>query len=309
MANKLSFSFINPLQLVDINPVNIPQYISRFMDDYLLTVRLNQWQAKSFLQVWQNNDVVTLQAQNNMGALQVDIIDCKQSVFLSFLMDQKQQNLYEPTTFIYESNSSLGPLPESVYFLRVTAGGGLKTMISEPICVKELHENSLLIEYVNRSFYQGIIFETGITPSIRVQGLLTLKDTQAKDTIYEDQVLDMVMVQSKPFEVYELLLFQIPDWMRKKINRIIGCSDLRIDGKFFTKNEGAKWEKENITDNGLLADYKIELRELINRDSKLILTDENENQELNIILNVDSKGFADTSLDASSTILTVIDVE
>lgn len=309
MGNILEFSFINPLQLVEMNPTVIPQYVSRFMDDFLLSERLTQWQTKNYFQPWQIDDVIAIQAQNNMGQLQVDIIDCKLHSYISFLMDQKQQNQYDPTTFIYESSSALTPLAENIYFLRVIAGGGLKMLISEPLCIKSLHNNSLLIEYVNRSFYQGMIFETGILPSIRLQGLVTLKDTPAKDTLYEDQVLDMVMVQSKPYEVYQLQLFQIPDWMQKKINRILGCSDLGIDGHFFTKNEGAKWEKDNITDNNLLADYKIELREAINRPTKLFSTDQNENEENNIILNVDSKGFSDTSLDASSTILTVIDVE
>lgn len=309
MANKLEFSFISPLQLVEMNPTVIPQYMSRFMDDFLLGERLTQWQVKNYFQPWQTNDVIALQAENNMGQLQVDIIDCKLHSYLSFLMNQKQQNQFDPTTFIYESASALTPLAENIYFFRIIAGGGLKTLISEPLCVKAAHSNSLLVEYVNSTFYQGMIFETGILPSIRLNGLLTLKDTQAKDTLYEDQVLDMVMVQSKPYEVYQLELFQIPDWMQKKINRIMGCNGLRIDGHYFAKNDGAKWEKDNITDNNLLADYKIELREQINRSSKIFSTDQNENEENNIILNVDSKGFSDTSLDASSSIFSVIDVE
>jgi hypothetical protein len=309
MANRLYIPYLNPLNFVEVDPVEIPQYLTKHMDDYFLRERLNPWQSGSYSQPWQINDTISLQFQNNIGQLQVDVINCEQEVQLSFLMQQKQQNKYEPDYFIYESNTALTPLDPGKYFFLITVGGGLKILISELSEVSEIIENSVLLEYSNRSYYGNMIFETGITPSIRIRGLLRLKESAAKDTIYEDQILDAVIIQSKPYRVWEFIVFAIPDWMIDKLTWILGCSNFRIDGKYFTKNEGAKWEETDNIGAGTLKGYKIELRESINRNSKIFTTAENENEELTIVLNTDSKGFADTSEDASSNVVQFIDVE
>lgn len=314
---RIYISHINPLQLLQVDPTEIPQYVSKHMDDYWQSERLTQYQqgAPQYYQPRQFNDVVTLQLQNNAGQLQVDILDCNATVIQSFNMDQKQQNTYLPDYFIYESSTALTLLSEGRYFFVIRAGSPVSTtFISEPLYVKEVQENTLLIEYKHRKYYQNVVFETGIEMSLRVHGILRLKDTPAKNTLYEDQVLDMVMVQSKPFRLWELIVFSseggIPDWLQDKINRILGCSDLRIDGKYYSLNgDNAKWEDTDILFNGALKARSIELREMINRDSKVFDTVVNTNEQLVVNLNVDSKGFADTSEDASSSVIQILDIE
>ncbi len=312
--SRIYIPHINPLQIVEVDPIEIPQYNFKHMDDHWWIDRLSQWQnPDQYKAPWQSNDVVSLQFQNNMGQLQVQIVNCQNQAAATFLMDQKQQNKYLPDYFIYESNSALTGL-SGTYFFIIRAGSSpvKKTFISEPINIQATQPDTILFEYVNRAFYQNLVFETGISPSLRVHGFLRLKDMPAKDTLYEDQVLDMVMVQSKPYRVWELYIGapqQIPDYLIDKITRVLGCSDARIDGKFFTKNEGFKWEEaDNLWNNALKA-YKCELRESINRDSKIYDTEVDTNEELTLLVNSDSKGFADTSEDASSTIVTFVDVE
>lgn len=312
--SDIIISHINPLNFVDVDPTEIPQYMSKAMDAYLFQERLNDWQGgASFVQPWRKDDTISLQFQNNAGQIQIDIIDCSQRVYLTFLMIQKQQNFYAPTYFIYESNSTMGVLADGIYFYKATIGSNPdKILISEPLDVRNDHTNTKLIEYSNPTFYENIIFETGITMSIRIPAILRKKPTAFKDTIYEDQVLDAVMVKSRPYRLWELLIgapIQIPDWFEDKIGRILGCQTLKIDGTLFTKSIEAKMEEADNAWNGALKGFKIELRERLNRDSKIFSTTQNTNEELTLVLNVSSKGFADTSTDASSNILQVFDVE
>lgn len=314
---RLYISHINPLALYEVDPSEVPQYISKHMDDYTWNERLNQWQqgVPQYYQPWQMNDVIGQQIQNNAGQLEVEIMDCNATVIQSFNMDQKQQNTYDPLYFIYECEAALNLLTEGRYFFVIRIGSPVsKSLISEPLYIKERQENTLLIEYSHRQYYQNLIFETGLELSIRVHGILRLKDTPAKDTLYEDQVLDMVMVQSKPYRLWELVIFGneggVPDWMQDKISQILGCSNLRIDGKYFSKNgENAKWEDTQVYFNQALKARSIELREAINRNSKVIDTVANTNEQLVVNLNVDSKGFADTSEDASSSVIQISDIE
>jgi hypothetical protein len=306
--------YLLPTTWVDVDPAQITQYISKHMDDYLLMERRTRWQHGFYLQPWISQDVVVNQFINNAGAVTIKIIDCHETLQFATAMQQKQQNQYEPEYFIYESSQALNALSPGVYYHVAEIGAGPnKRIISEPFEVSETIENTLLLQYKHRKYRGGVVFETGVEFSLRVHGLLTLLTPGSKDTLYEDQVLDMTMVDSKPYRLWELLVFGpdggLPDWMIDKLNWILGCSDLRIDGKYFTKQEGAKIEEGDVIQNGLLKSYRIELREQINRNSKVFSSNENTNEELNMMLNVSSKGFFDTNEAGSSNIVTIINVE
>lgn len=307
-------SFLLPITWYDVEPTEVTQYISRHMDDYLLAERNTRWQNGGYRQPWLTSDVIVNQFINNQGAVNIKVIDCKQNLLFATPMQQKQQNQYEPEYFIYESSQALNALPDGIYYLLAEIGSGPnQRLISEPIEVSGRSENTLLLQYKHRKYRGGVVFETGIEFSLRVHGFLKLQPPASKDTLYEDQVLDMVMVQSKPYRIWELVFFGpeggLPDWMIDKLNWVLGCSDLRIDGKYYTKQEGAKIEEGETLQNGLLKSYRIEMREAINRNSKVFSGTENTNEELNILLNVSSKGFFDTHEQQSSSIITIIDVE
>jgi hypothetical protein len=307
-------SYLLPITWYDVNPDEIQQYISKHMDDYLLAERKNRWQNGGYRQPWIRKDVIVNQFINNAGAVNIKVIDCKENLFFTTPMQQKQQNQYEPEYFIYESSQALNVLPEGIYYLLAEIGTGPnKRLISEPIEVSENLENTLLLQYKHRKYKGGVVFETGVEFSLRVHGFIRLQPPASKDTLYEDQVLDMTLVDSKPYRIWELVLFGpdggLPDWMIDKLNWVFGCSDLRIDGKHYTKQEGAKIEEGDNIQNGLLRSYRIELREQINRNSKVFSATEDTNEELNVMLNVSSKGFFDTNEQGSSNIITVENVE
>lgn len=310
---RVIIPYLNPINFVEVSPKVIPQYVSKFIDDYRWATRLDPQQkgVYPFYQLWQNNDVITLQFQNNAGQITLYLVDCSGKTVDSFPFISKQFNKYDPTYFIYEVNVALTPYPAGRYILYAEIGTPVNTaLMSEPIYIKPRHEGSLLYQYKNKQYRGNMIFETGIEPSIRGKSRLKKRAPVSKDTVYEDQVLDMTMVKSKPYRVFDLTLEQIPDWMEEIYNWIFGCSSVKIDGRYFTKNgDDAKFEKGVSAYYGALNDYSIEMRDSMTRNSKIIDTVENTNEELTIQLNVDSKGFADTSENASSSVVTFFDVE
>lgn len=310
---QIQIPFLNPLNFVEVDRAELPQYQSRAMDDYWQSERLSSWEQLPdgpYYQPFVPQDNIALQFQNNTGQLIGTVVSCDQKIQQDFILQQLQQNVYQPDFFIYQMAAALNVLPSNrKYFMIIQLGGTGRFLLSEGFDLRDTQPDTLLLEYTHRQYYGNMIFETGIAPSIRIKGSLKLKPPPSKDTVYEDQVLDMVMVQSKPYRLWELMIINVPDWMIDKLNWVLGCSNLRINGKYYTKNDGAKLEIQDVQGNGTRATYKIEMREQIMRNSKLVDTVLNTDEALTLILNSNSKGFADTSTDGSQDIVQFYDVE
>lgn len=307
---RLDIPYILPLHFVEINPQQLVQYLSRHPDDWLLQNRLNIWQYGTYANKWTQDDSIPLQVTCNTGQPQLQVINCQGQVFITELMSQKQQNRYDPTTYIYESATALDILDDGFYWFKMTSGS--ITMISEPIRVQRIITESLLLEFKHRKFYGGVVWETGFSSNIRIPGILRRKPPAAKDVVYEDQILDMTMIKSTPYRLIDLIVGagdMCPDYFIDTLNRILGCSSLQMDGRYYTKNEGFKWEQTDEQYNGVLYSYRGELREMINRTGKIIEPGTDTNQRVTIIGAIDLKGFADTSLSASSNLAEFTDVE
>lgn len=309
---SLYIPYCLPLKFIEISPSQVVQYVSKHMDDWMLQNRLNEWQKGFYANPWLKDDSITLQLILNTGQPTIRVIDCTGATVIGpQLMIQRQQNQFDPTTFIYESATSLNALQDGqLYWFKITSG--ILTLISEPIQAFSTLTNSLLIQYKHRKFYGGIIWETGIEMNLRIPGMIQLKPPVSKDTLYEDQVLDMTMIKSVPYRLWELLVGApclIPDYLIDQLNRIFGCSSVRIDGRYYTKNDGFKWEEAENQQNNLFKGYRGELREMINRNYKIIDSGVNTNETVTILTVVDPKGFADTSEAASSDLVQFLDVE
>lgn len=128
--------------------------------------------------------------------------------------------------------------------------------LSEPFEVVEAgHENpeSLLIEYshdgngFDMAFYPTGVPEVRKFFQLRVEGGVSSDNVtpSSKDIFYTDQINDVVMLDSKPFTVFKFTFGNgrgIPNWMADKINRILSCAYVEIDGTQFVKKDGAKFE-------------------------------------------------------------------
>lgn len=302
--------YLLPIKFTLINPVEIPQYVSKHMDDWLFVETILPWQQKvTGLQQWQINDTVKLQFQSDYGPINLNLYRCDGSRVHTVSVAQVRQNADFPSFFIYEVSLSFQAFTAGQYYFTVTCGNpvGL-TLVSEPFKLSERVENTLLLEYWHRVYKDDVFFETGIQFSVRLPGLIKFKQPKSRDTIYEDQEANMEMLKSVGYDLWELRLglsAGIPPWLIRRVRDMLGCSTVKIDGRLYTKNEGAEFE-ETAQENYPMSGWIIEMREKLKRSSVIIETDSNVVGEFVVVISADSKGFGDQ--DAGSNYL-VTDVE
>lgn len=174
---------------------------------------------------------------------------------------------------LYDYNVPLYNIPEGKYFLQIQhiQSGDDLYMISEPFHVKELHDNTVLLKYWNSYNDQGVMFTTdSIKMSIRIPGALRELTTGSKFFVYEDQPLNAEMISGKPYRTFKLIAggrdMAVPEYIVDKLERITLCDSLMIDGKYYTREEGSKWEKQEVRLNPL-AYYTLSMRERYNESS------------------------------------------
>jgi hypothetical protein len=310
MANTLYVPYLIPVKFHELDPLEVAQYNSKFMDavEYIETVE--SWkEMQPYYQPWQQSDTIKLQVMSNYAPISIKLIGENDSEVHQDNMVQVKENAHDPGMFIYELSIALSTIDEGWYYLKLECGNPVAlTLVSEPLCIKETHSNSLLLTYAHPSYYGDVVFETGYDPEMRVNGKVTFKSPASKDTFFEDQVLNMTLLNSVPFRIYDLILgdsYGIPDYLIDKLNRILGCSDLIIDGIAFTKNEGAKLEDKEVEDYPLRG-WTIELREKLNRHSRYYQNEQAQDRIAAVVLNVDSKGFGNNQ---GGTVYSLTDIQ
>lgn len=278
MANTLYDAYLNPVKFHSLDPSQLPQYVSRFMDDWAFRRTIQPWEErKCFLQPWNQDDSIRLQYTSNYGPITLEIRDINGLLVHSQVMDTGLQDELRPTYYLRQADIDLASFEPGLYYMQRIAAG--ITTVSEPF---ELFESpgsgdiypdnpnpTVYIEYSHYETYGGIKFQAPFSPAIRVPAWLKFNSPAAKDTVYEDQLLNQTMVRSVPYRLFNFILGGkegVPPWVIDKVNRIFGCSSLSIDGRLFTKNEGAAFEPNEL-EGYPMSGWSIEMREKLNRDS------------------------------------------
>lgn len=158
-------------------------------------------------------------------------------------------------------------LPEGVYFLQYKHNNGTENsyMICEPFNLKQIHENTVRIDYKNSYNDQDIVwFAASFEFQIRLKATITKVTPNAKFTTYDDQPNNSSMVSGIPQRDYEILFISIPEWENDKLDRIFISDSTKINGKAFTRESGSKLEPKSGSELNPLKDYLLKLREADN---------------------------------------------
>jgi len=295
---------LNPIKYQRIDPAQVARYVSKHYLDYSYHETIDEFEEPArYTQPWMISDVIRQQLQATINPVQIFVVDCKGRTVYSNAFTQKQRNVLDPSLYIYEHTMPLALFDEGIYFIKVVAG--TINYISEPIEIKNVWENSLLLEYSHYRFYGDVIFETGFTSALRVLGSLKHFQPASKDTTYEDQSLNQTLLHSVPYRVWPLVIgsaIGIPDYLMDKINLILGCSNLQIDGRYYTKAEGSRMEPTGVEFYPMRG-YRIDMREKYNRMSVLDSGEATMTGVVMIAAASDTKGFGTTN-DAADAVLT-----
>lgn len=294
MANNAYISYMNPVKLVELDPADIPQYISRHMDTWLFadTIR-NYEQPVTYYNKWLLDDAIRQQIKTNYTPVILKLKKCDGQEVYSQNFDTKQQDADRPGTYLRQSDLDLSTFGPGYYYLQINIGSEPFVLVSEPFEIATEAPNTVLVEYSHFEKYGGLYFQSPFNPSIRLPAVLKYNDTASKDIIYEDEPLSETMLKSTPYRVWDFKLGGargVPPWLADKVKRIFGCSSLRIDGRYYTKSDGAKWERFE-QENYPMQGWQIQLREAFNRDEIIY---ENDAENFGIAaagLIVSTKGF------------------
>lgn len=302
MANVLYDSYLNPVKFIPLDNVQLPNYVSRFMDDWQFRRTIQPWDQKvCFYQPWGQSDLIKLQYTSNFSSITLRLYNEDGVLLHTQAFTTHQQDELRPTYYIRQIQVSLSSfLPGKYFFTRDAAGvitysepfEILDTEDSGLVCLEDQNP-TLYIEYTHYEPYQGIKFFVPFTPAIRVPAILRYKQPGSKDNVYEDQLLNQTMINSVPFRIFDFIMggnYGVPPYLIDKIARIFGCSDLSIDGRLYTKNENANFEPA-ILEGYPMQGWTIELREKLNRDSLITENDVVIDGIAAAALLIDNKGF------------------
>jgi hypothetical protein len=280
--------------------INMPaQYHFKHMDEWWHSEQIQHYvEQNTYAQKWQTNDEIKIQCQTNgLGPVQVDLLDCEGKVLNSVSFSTVSDPSVISPMILFEGNIPLVGLEDGYYYLLLTAGTGgtIAQMLSEPLYVKENHENTLLFEYTNAKNKQACIFSSGYDPSIRVEGWMDDFSAEGIFTSYVNQPADIETLNGIPYRTYKLNIgFNrgLPDWMADKINRIMMLNSVKIDGKYFSRDSDAKMEKTTVPGSPLKY-WTLIVREGKNRDGISLSTSGQLDNELTVAYNINTKAFGD----------------
>lgn len=315
MDNFLAIPMLNPMFVVDKSRSILPQYHSKFDDEFLDNEVRKLWQgAGRYFQKWQTNDVIRFQFMCNVSPIKLAVYDCnglRKGAILEFT--QVRRNRYNNDLWVYEASLALNDIPKGVYRIEITVGDPvIETFETDWFAVATDWPNTVLIEYKCSYYYGDIIFATGYAPTFRVEGWFKKGAPVSKDESYTDQVQNQRLIFSDPYTVRKFIVGPppgVPDWMDTLLNWIVGCDETYYDGKAMAKMDGAKWETEEIEGHPFHG-LAISLQDQNRRTSRIFPIDPAVGgKKLLVAANTETEGFADTTTGASSNVIQITQVE
>lgn len=297
---------INPMHFTKKDPAVATAYMSKHMDDWTAAARVKNWEAKAYwFQPWMKTDSARLHIWTDGGVPTFRIIDRDEKTFYTGTMQQRQQLTSWPGMHIYETEYSFAGTPEGYYHAEIQVQD--KIYVTDEFEVSEKSENSVFIEYKALHLYEDVLWGTGYFPRIRLYGDLAGFRPEAVRTGYDDQVYNRVLLDSKNYRIWRLFInaVGVPDWMADKLNLILGCSTILIDGRQYAVADDAKLEPVEL-ERYPLRGWAIDLRERYARASQVYEDDTLLNGEIISLITANTKGFSSNNDEGNDIIITDI---
>lgn len=237
----LSIAPLNPLRFV------LPEG-GRF-DGLYGVEQANAFQrTKCYFQKWQTNDTTTVQVLSDFE-FTFKIIHAATGVeALEIVPTELNTDIVGQTFKVHEVALDFSELLEAEYFARIEyQNDESETVVieSEIFEVAEEWPGTLLFRYKNSENNFSVVFDTGIEYNIRIEAVLADFNPESDDIVYNDQKRNPSLLDSIPYRSFSLYaggLEGLPPWMADKLNRVMACDIVSIDGDYYEKKEGASWE-------------------------------------------------------------------
>lgn len=290
-------------------------YNTKYFEDWTYgdTIR-NFEQEVGHLQPWQNNDIIELALLSNYSPFSIILQNCKGVTVDTFTMDREVSSTDISGLLFYRASIALDGYPQGVYRLVMDAGGGFETFVSEWFQVKELHENSFLLQYKHSKNDYDAVFENGLEFRLRCMGGLSGYTPKTDRVVFIDQTRSAVQVDAKNYATERLYFndeYGIPNWFIERINAVFMCDTVLVDGAQYVANENAQVEATR-EENRPLVGWSLEVRRAKSTQSKRFVKAAEGAGEptTTLVYNIESRGFGSaTSGGASDNTVQIIATE
>jgi hypothetical protein len=195
--------------------------------------------------------------------------------------------------------------PRDNYYIVISAAGS-PCYKSEPLLLRNTieMEDTVLIEFTNSFNTQGIVFDAGFVGSMRFKGGFDNKFKQKYlGKFYVDQPQDITILNAIPYETTTLLIGReggVPDYVSKKVLRMLLMGGCTLDGEGFSLNDGAELE-EVFTKGAPMKFQKVEIRPSKNKNSINTVPSGVSSDDSSMIVSVNPQSFGPNVTNSSGT--------
>lgn len=158
------------------------------------------------------------------------------------------------------------PLPCGCYTMAFGLQPYNLILASSPFRVVDELPDSVLFEVANDEDEFGTVF-SGQQFRFRAEAVWLPADAafQSENQTFRDQNGTLHQLSATPYETRVLTVgggvstVGVPNWVGRKVNKLLACSAVTIDGAAYARSEGAGVERTDIADNWPLFLYKVTL--------------------------------------------------
>jgi hypothetical protein len=264
----------------------------------------NHWQPV------QIGDVIPLQFQTNgLDPVTAYLYSYTGAIVMTVSLTKKTSNALVSGVYLWEGSIDTTGLASGSYYILINAGASVgdttdgANHLSEGILLKSSYPDTILFEYSNSTNRQAMIFDTGFTGALRVKGFFDNRmKPKFKAAWYVDQPQDITPLNSFPYETRELWIGLddgVPDYVIKKISRIMLLDTVFIEGVQYSLDDGAEWEEDFIQGNPKKF-WKTTIRLAKNIDG-VASTASGVSTDTSMVVTVDANAFGPNANNAANT--------
>lgn len=243
-----------PVHFIPLNYTKDPRYNSYTMDEDWFKNRIQTYVDKNnYFAPWQLNDFIELQFQSKgLSGATIQILNERGTkIGAPITVPQVTDPVIIAPQLLYQLTIALNTFTEGKYYMLLTvgAGQGASTWISEGLWMKTKWLKTKLFEYVNTTNKQSIVFTNGYQPNMRLHSDIIKYKPNSKFTTFADEPQDIDLLNAIPYDTWTLQLgfdSGIPDYMMRKIDRIMLLDTVLIDGNQYSRDADAQPEIQNF---------------------------------------------------------------